>query len=83
MSKINAPEFEQQLNDVKRQIGSLIALHRTANGLTQHQLAEKMGVTTQYISAIETGHDTISLRGICRFVNALGISFEVRFFKNQ
>ena len=39
------------------QIGKLINLLRTAEGLSQTELAEKLGITRAYLSQIENGHN--------------------------
>ena len=59
--------------DLKK-IGSFIAMNRRSKGLTQQQLAEKLGVTNKTVSRWETGKympDLSLLKPLCE---ALGIS---------
>lgn len=48
--------------------------HIRANKISQVRLAEKMGVTPQYINKILQGKENMTLETICRIESALGIS---------
>jgi transcriptional regulator with XRE-family HTH domain len=53
---------------------------RTNSGLTQQQLAAKLGVPQSYVSKVETGErriDVIELRKICNALNSNLIEFSV------
>ena len=59
-----------------------IKKYRNRNGLTQAKLAEKMGISTNYLSDIETGRGWISPFSLVKLSNALKIEvFEL--FKPQ
>jgi DNA-binding XRE family transcriptional regulator len=47
-------------------------------GLTQCELAERIGVDKSYVSRIEKGITTPSVATFYRIVNALGLSVELR-----
>lgn len=47
-----------------KQIGKKIKQLRLENGLSQEQLAEYCGLSTSYVSYIETGKRRISLKGL-------------------
>ena len=50
--------------------------------MSQAKLAEKMGVTKQYISKIVKGQENLSLQTICKLESALGITLvEVKSFQ--
>ncbi len=50
--------------------------------MSQAKLAEKMGVTKQYISKIVQGQENLSLQTICKLESALGITLvEVKYFQ--
>ncbi len=50
--------------------------------MSQAKLAEKMGVTKQYISKIVKGQENLSLQTICKLESALGITLvEVKTFQ--
>ena len=59
-----------------------IRKYRTENGLTQQELADKVGISRQYLTDIENPfrgkHITIAILG--RIADSLGISIEL-FFK--
>ena len=55
------------------QIGDLIKKARTAAGLTQPQLAEKIGVTQSSISLWEKGHREPALHQLRAIATALGV----------
>jgi len=62
-------EFEQEY----KKIGLKIAYYRKLQGLTQEQLAEKLGVATSYIGQIEAAgmYKPISLTTLLRISQAL------------
>ena len=50
--------------------------------MSQAKLAEKMGVTKQYVSKIVKGQENLSLQTICKLESALGITLvEVKSFQ--
>lgn len=60
------------MNQVK--IGSFIAARRKANGLTQSQLAEKLGITDKSVSKWETGKSMPDLSLFTPLCDLLGIT---------
>ncbi len=44
-------------------------------GMSQRELAEKMGVSAQYVSKIVKGRENLSLETICKIEEALDVSF--------
>lgn len=57
-------------------IGKQIRKHRRRAGLTQEILAEKVYVTTPYISRIENGSSQPSLQTLVDICNALDITID-------
>ena len=57
------------------EIGLKIAYYRKLNGLTQEQLAEKIGINSKYLSNIETPSfiQPISLKVLFSIADCLGI----------
>ncbi|MFP4473853.1 MAG: helix-turn-helix domain-containing protein [Candidatus Omnitrophota bacterium] len=53
------------------QIGDKLRTRRKQLGLTQRQLAEKLGVSQQVVSHVENGKDNISVLTLKRFADAL------------
>lgn len=49
------------MKDTKRLIGERIAMLRRAQGLTQNELAEKVGIDGRHVSRLETGKSYPSL----------------------
>ena len=63
-------EFEKEF----RALGFKIAYYRKMAGLTQEQLAEKMGTSTSYIGSIESQtYKPISLNTLFRIARALDV----------
>lgn len=64
-------EFELEY----KQIGLKIAYYRKFKGLTQENLAEKLGVATSYVGQIEAPnmHKPISLTTLLRIAQSLDI----------
>ena len=51
---------------------------RKANGLTQEELAKSAGVSTNTLSAFETGIRNTSVENLSYVLNALGYAFDIR-----
>jgi transcriptional regulator with XRE-family HTH domain len=72
--------------DVKTALGRMIRLLREAEGLSQEKLAERAGITYQYLSAVENGKENFTV-GILESVSiALGLQFPdliVRAFADE
>lgn len=59
--------------EAKRAIGGAIRLVREAVGLSQERLAEKAGITYQYVSAVENGKENFTIGVLASIAGALGI----------
>jgi transcriptional regulator with XRE-family HTH domain len=53
--------------------GQAIRHYRTQAGLTQHELAERVGLDRTYVSKLESGGDTQQLRRILAILRELGV----------
>ena len=58
--------------DVLRDVGRRIAELRHAAGLTQEQVAEKLGVSTRFYARIESGTANLTLRTMVNVAEVLG-----------
>ena len=70
---MSGPELNVQLGEV----GKRIMEQRKRMGLTQKELAEKIGHTTQYVSYMETGKRTINWENIVRMASVFGVSVDI------
>lgn len=59
------------MSTVGEQLGRTIARHRIAQGLTQAQLSERVGIQPETVSRMETGRTDASLKMIARVADAL------------
>lgn len=57
-----------------KQFGETVRGLRKEAGLSQEALAEKAGLTLNYIGNVERGEKTPSLETVCRIAGALGLS---------
>ena len=57
-----------------------LKLLRTTFGYTQQQLADKVGITKQQVSAMERGKEPIGRKMAQRLANALGTSYKNLFW---
>ena len=57
-----------------------LKLLRTTFGYTQQQLADKVGITKQQVSAMERGREPIGRKMAHRLANALGTSYKNLFW---
>ena len=67
--------------DVSRErmeVSSQIRKIRKSTGLTQKDVADRLGVIQQYISKIETGHENISIDSLKRIADVLDKKLIVR-----
>lgn len=62
------------MNNSKAEIGSRIKKIRLSQGLTQHDLAERIGVTEKQISKIETGVHYPKFDNFIKILEALNIT---------
>ncbi len=56
--------------------GDRIKSYRTKLGLTQIQVAEEMNVTPGYISNVENGRTTMSLRFLIYYAKIMGVTLD-------
>ena len=61
---------------LEEQLGAMVRHHRLAVGLSQQDLADRIGKTSVTVSRIETGKSATKFEGLTSLANALGI--EVR-----
>lgn len=57
--------------DAKAQIGQFVRTLRAQADLTQEQLAAKTGITYQYLSGLENGHENFSIEVLASLAEAL------------
>ncbi len=57
--------------DIKRLIGVRISEIRSRKGLTQEQLAGKMGISSKYLSSIERGKENPTLNTLITLADSL------------
>lgn len=75
----NPKTIRHEIVTLKQSIGHQIKARRIAAGLNQPGLANRMGVSKQYISGVEAGKETLSLEQIEKFATALGVVVDVIF----
>lgn len=69
------------MSNIKKLLGQRIRELRKAKGLTQEQLAEKIGIGTSNISYIETGKFAPSIESFEKIVEALEVApYELYMF---
>lgn len=61
--------------------GSLIRNARQAEGLTQSQLARRLGITQPSVARLEAAGDEVSVATLKRALNAMGRGLELRATK--
>lgn len=59
-------------------IGERLKAERRKSGLTQEQLAEKIGTKKSFISRVERGHTDIQLSTLVKLFRGLGCQVRVR-----
>jgi transcriptional regulator with XRE-family HTH domain len=74
--------FRPMETDLKRQIGRSIARARTSRGLTQEDLAERLGRSVEAISNLERGRSFPSVKTLDALLRHLSISLH-ELFENE
>ena len=74
-------DLEIQIMVAKLEVGNLLISQREDRGLTQKQLADKLGVKQQLISKIESGSNNITLDTLIRVLTVLGVALKVEKIK--
>ena len=59
--------------DLKEMIGSRIREIRNKKGITQDQLAERVGISSKYLSSIERGKENPTLSTILKLAQSLDV----------
>ena len=67
----------------RHDIRNLVRRHRLMSGLTQQELANRVGVTRQTILSIEKGKYTPSVALALRLAEIFGVSVETLFQLNK
>jgi transcriptional regulator with XRE-family HTH domain len=58
---------------VRIHVGARISELRRKQGTSQEQLADRLDVTTQWLSRVENGHENLTLETLTRIANALSV----------
>lgn len=66
-----------QAKDLAESIGIAARRARTALGMTQAEIGEVIGITSEYYARIERGHAMPSIETFCRMVAVLQVSADV------
>jgi DNA-binding phage protein len=59
-------------------IGMQLAKHRKRKGMTQAELARKMGTSTPQLSRTERRPENVTMRTLIRYAEAVGMNLDVR-----
>jgi predicted transcriptional regulator len=72
-------EYAKAFHDMEEefQFAEELIKARIRSGLTQRQLAEKMGTTQSTIARLESGSSLPSLRSLKRYARATGSKFKI------
>ncbi len=67
-----ATRENQHFNAFASYVGAVVQEYRKEQGLTQQDLADRLGVKKSYLSRIENGHADIRLSTLARVLGAIG-----------
>ena len=81
--KLKSPEFKEvyELDRVKVALAQKIAEMRDEHNLTQSELAERMNVSQQFISQIESGESNLTLETLLKRAQSLNTGIMISFSK--
>ncbi len=63
-------------DEILKKFGKNVKLARIKKDYSQDQLAEKLNVTQNYITKIETGRQNMSLKKIAELAEGIGVDIE-------
>lgn len=69
-SEIHAKVFGRTLRQTRKELG-----------LTQLEVAERLGVTASYISAVEAGRRNLTLGQLANIANAMRLGIDISFVR--
>ena len=67
------------MTNIKKLLGKKIKTYREKKGLTQEELAEKIGINSRSVSLIECGTNFITADTLTNIINALDVSPKALF----
>nr|ARK09014.1 transcriptional regulator [Fibrella sp. ES10-3-2-2] len=67
------------MEGAKQSVGTLIREVRKAKGLTQEELAAKMGVQKAMVNGLEQGRSSPTVKTLEKVASALGLTLEIKF----
>lgn len=67
----------EESKDLNQEIGERVRMIREDQGRTREQLAEKAGISTQFLFEIETGRKGMTARTIIGIAEALNVSTDI------
>ena len=73
-AKLKAMNYLETLNKGPLTLGDIVHSIRTSEGMTQNDLAEKLGISKSHLSDIENGRKTVSPERAMKFAEILGYS---------
>uniref|UniRef100_UPI0034A1A3F4 helix-turn-helix domain-containing protein n=2 Tax=Mediterraneibacter gnavus TaxID=33038 RepID=UPI0034A1A3F4 len=65
---------EESKGGFKMQIGERIRCLRTSKGLTQHDLAQAIHISSSFMNRIEKGSSTVSIEYVCSIAKVLNVT---------
>lgn len=82
--QLKVPEFSREYKKVQTENAPIRAIikARMEKGMTQTQIAKKMGTTQSSIARVEAGSTNPSLKFMQKLADALGARLEIKFHFN-
>ena len=73
---------QQAERDFFKELGLFLRKMRELQGMSQHDIAEYMGVSFQQVQKYESGNNRLSVYGLLEYANALELN-PSKFFEND
>ncbi len=65
--------------DEKEQLANTLWMMRTRRGVTQTEVAERMGITQSAVAKLEDRGDSVKMSDVARYADALGYAVQLKF----
>ncbi len=70
---------QKEASQLREKFGARVRSLRSASGLTQEQLAERAGISVDFLSLVERGKNSPSFENLDDLADALGVSVSSLF----
>lgn len=69
--------------DEKEQLANTLWMMRTRRGVTQEEVAKRMGITQSAVAKLEDRGDSVKMSDVASYAEALGYAVQIKFIERK